>query len=45
MLEGVHPQEVKDIAVVLEAELEQSYRLAFDEALAIKSEHRGRIAS
>ena len=43
MIEWIDSQQVKDIAVLLEAQLEQSNWLAFDESLTIKAKDWWRI--
>lgn len=44
VIKGVHSQHVKHVAVVLEAQLQQGYRLALDEAFAVQTKHWVRIA-
>ena len=42
--EGVHLHQIKHIAVILEAQLDQCYGLSLDETLAVEAEHRRRVA-
>ena len=45
MVERIYSEQVKDITVLLEAELQEGYRLAFDQALAVKTKDRWWVAS
>mgnify|MGYP007095119404 CR=1 FL=1 len=44
MIEWIHPEQVEHVTVLLEAQLEQGYRLALDQALAVEAEDGGRVA-
>ena len=44
VVKWIDSEQVENVAVLLEAQLEQGYWLALDETLAVEAENRGRIA-
>ena len=44
MVEWIDSQQVENVAMLLEAQLEEGYRLALDETLAVEAEDWGRVA-